>query len=52
MKSYITLAYKILKILNLKTKWECISKLFLFKLFWDPVPYTKVRIKSSLQLLK
>lgn len=48
MKSYVTFTYKILKILKLKTKLEYISKLLLFKFFWDLVPYPKVRRKLSL----
>lgn len=43
------IAYKILNILKLKTKVEYTSKLFLFKLLWDPVPYAKVRRLLSLQ---
>lgn len=37
MEQHITYAYKILKILKMKTKLECISVVFSFKLFWENV---------------
>lgn len=48
MKSYVTFAYKILKILKLKTKLEYISKLLLFKLRSCTLPKGEKKIELTI----